>query len=111
VTSFSTLPLRIWTYLGLIISAISLSYAAYILVRTLVQGVDVPGYASLLVSILFLGGVQLIGLGVLGEYVGRLYQEAKQRPIYIVRATYERAARGESGSVRPAVDPAAATDR
>jgi glycosyltransferase involved in cell wall biosynthesis len=111
VTSFSTLPLRIWTYLGLIISAFSLSYAAFILVRTLVQGVDVPGYASLLVSILFLGGVQLIGMGVLGEYVGRMYQEAKHRPIYIVRATYERAQRGEPPSARPAVDSAAATDR
>jgi len=97
--------------LGLIISAFSLSYAAFILVRTLVQGVDVPGYASLLVSILFLGGVQLIGMGVLGEYVGRMYQEAKHRPIYIVRATYERAQRGEPPSARPAVDSAAATDR
>ena len=111
VTSFSTLPLRIWTYLGLVISAGSLSYAAYILVRTLVQGVDVPGYASLLVSILFLGGVQLIGMGVLGEYVGRLYQEAKQRPIYIVRATYERGQSGEPASVHAAVDRAAATGR
>jgi polyisoprenyl-phosphate glycosyltransferase len=89
VTSFGTFPLRVWTYLGLLISAASLSYACFVLVRTLIHGVDVPGYASLLVSILFLGGVQLIGLGVLGEYVGRIYQESKQRPIYIVRATYE----------------------
>ena len=89
MTSFSTVPLRIWTYLGLIISAASLSYAAFILLRTLIHGVDVPGYASLLVSVLFLGGVQLIGMGALGEYVGRIYQEAKQRPVYIVRATHE----------------------
>jgi len=111
VTSFSTLPLRVWTYLGLIISAVSLSYAAYILLRTMIQGIDVPGYASLLVSILFLGGVQLIGLGVLGEYVGRLYQEAKQRPIYIVRATYERDKGGASFPPPPALDSALTADR
>jgi len=109
VTSFSTFPLRIWTYLGLVISAVSLSYATYILVRTLIQGVDVPGYASLLVSILFLGGVQLIGLGVLGEYVGRIYQESKQRPIYIVRATYERDERQATTSPGPARDRVAPT--
>jgi glycosyltransferase involved in cell wall biosynthesis len=110
VTSFSTLPLRVWTYLGLFISLISLSYAAFILLRTLVNGIDLPGYASLLVSILFLGGVQLIGMGVLGEYVGRIYQEVKQRPIYIVRASYERGQPYTSAPIPPDLDSATPAD-
>ena len=85
ITSFSTAPLRIWTYLGIIISATSFVYGGYIVVRTMVFGVDVPGYASLLVAILFLGGIQLMSLGVIGEYVGRIYMESKGRPIYVVR--------------------------
>lgn len=85
ITSFSTAPLRIWTYLGLVISAIALVYGGYIVMRTLAFGIDVPGYASLLTAILFLGGVQLISLGVIGEYVGRIYMETKGRPIYVVR--------------------------
>ncbi len=85
ITSFSTAPLRIWTYLGLLISVTALTYGGFIVVRTLVYGVDVPGYASLLTAILFLGGVQLISLGVIGEYVGRIYMESKARPIYVVR--------------------------
>jgi glycosyltransferase involved in cell wall biosynthesis len=89
VTSFSTAPLRIWTYLGLAVAALAFFYAVFIVVRTAMYGIDVPGYASLLVVTLFLGGIQLIGLGVLGEYLGRVYSEAKQRPIYIVRDSYE----------------------
>jgi glycosyltransferase involved in cell wall biosynthesis len=85
ITSFSTTPLRIWMYLGVIISATSFVYGGFIVVRTLVFGVDVPGYASLLVAILFLGGIQLMSLGVIGEYVGRIYMETKGRPIYVVR--------------------------
>jgi glycosyltransferase involved in cell wall biosynthesis len=104
VTSFSTFPLHVWTYLGLAISFVSLSYAAFILLRTLINGIDLPGYASLLVSILFLGGVQLIGMGVLGEYVGRIYQEVKQRPIYIVRASYEREQPHTPAPAPPALD-------
>jgi glycosyltransferase involved in cell wall biosynthesis len=88
ITSFSTVPLRVWTYFGLTVSFLAFLYAAFIIVRTLVFGVDVPGYASLLAVMLFLGGVQLIGIGVLGEYIGRIYTEAKQRPIYVVRRTY-----------------------
>jgi polyisoprenyl-phosphate glycosyltransferase len=89
VTSFSTAPLRIWTYLGVAVASLAFIYAGFIVMRTVIHGVDVPGYASLLAATLFLGGIQLIGLGVLGEYLGRVYSESKQRPIYIVRESYE----------------------
>ena len=92
ITAFSTAPLRVWTYLGALVALVAFVYAGFIIGRTLWQGVDVPGYASLLVAVLFLGGIQLLGLGVLGEYIGRIYNETKQRPIYLVRETY-----GEDG--------------
>lgn len=85
ITSASTLPLRIWSYIGAAIALIALAYAGFITGRTLIFGSDVPGYTSLIVSILFLGGIQLISLGVLGEYVGRILIETKQRPIYVIR--------------------------
>lgn len=84
ITSFSTAPLKLWLYLGLFISLSAFFYGSFIIVRTLAYGIDVPGYASLLTTILFLGGVQLIGIGVLGEYLGRIYIETKRRPSYIV---------------------------
>jgi polyisoprenyl-phosphate glycosyltransferase len=87
-TSFSTAPLRIWTYVGIIGTLLTLGLALFIVVRTLIHGVDVPGYASLLVSVLFLGSLQLLSIGLLGEYIGRIYLEAKQRPNYIVRKIY-----------------------
>ncbi len=90
ITSFSTIPLRIWTYIGLFIAMMSLAYAAFIVARTLITGVDVPGYASLIVVILFLGSLQLISVGVLGEYIGRIYIESKRRPKYLVRKVYEK---------------------
>ncbi|MCY1443023.1 Prophage bactoprenol glucosyl transferase [compost metagenome] len=90
ITSFSTLPLRIWTYLGALIASASILYAAFIVLRTLLSGVDVPGYASLLTSVLLLSGIQLIGIGVVGEYVGRIYMESKQRPLYLIQARYGR---------------------
>ena len=89
ITSFSTVPLRIWTYLGLFIALLSFAYGAYIVGRVFLLGKDLPGYASLITVVLFLGGVQLIGLGVLGEYLGRIYSETKGRPIYIVRDRYD----------------------
>ncbi|GAB4357701.1 MAG: glycosyltransferase [Oricola sp.] len=88
ITSFSNLPLEIWGYVGSVISALAFLYGGFLTGRALFFGVDVPGYTSLMVSILFLGGVQLIGIGVLGQYLGRVYEEVKQRPVYIVRKDY-----------------------
>ncbi len=85
ITSASTVPLRIWSYLGALVALGALAYALVIIVRTLAFGIDVPGYASMMVAILFLGGLQLLSLGVLGEYVGRILTEAKRRPLYVVR--------------------------
>lgn len=85
ITSFSTMPLRVWMYIGLAVAGSTFLYGSFLILRTLIYGIDVPGYASLLVSILFLGGLQLMGMGIIGEYVGRIYQEAKGRPVYIVR--------------------------
>jgi glycosyltransferase involved in cell wall biosynthesis len=87
ITSGSTLPLRVWSYLGGAVAILSLLYAGYVAVRTIIFGGDVPGYPSLMVATLFLGGVQLLSLGVLGEYVGRILVETKHRPIYVVRET------------------------
>jgi polyisoprenyl-phosphate glycosyltransferase len=87
ITSASTVPLRVWSYVGVIIALLSFLYAVFVMLRTAVSGVDVPGYASLMTAILFFGGLQLMSLGILGEYVGRILTEAKQRPLYIVRDT------------------------
>lgn len=84
VTGFSTLPLRIWTFIGLAVALFAFVFGSSIIIRTLVYGVEVPGYASMMVVILFLGSVQLITLGVIGEYVSRLFVEGKQRPHYVV---------------------------
>jgi polyisoprenyl-phosphate glycosyltransferase len=89
ITSFSAAPLKVWTYVGGIGAFVTVAYAAFIVVRTLVRGVDVPGYASLLVAVLFVGSLQLIGIGVLGEYIGRIYMESKGRPTYLIRSRYE----------------------
>nr|WP_294848811.1 glycosyltransferase family 2 protein [uncultured Sphingomonas sp.] len=85
ITSASTVPLRVWSYLGGLVALGALAYAIFIIVRTLTSGVQVPGYASLMVAILFLGGLQLLSLGVLGEYVGRILTETKGRPLYVIR--------------------------
>jgi polyisoprenyl-phosphate glycosyltransferase len=85
ITSASTVPLRVWSYIGVVVALLSFVYAVFVMIRTLISGVDVPGYASLMTAILFFGGLQLISLGVLGEYVGRILTETKQRPIYVVR--------------------------
>ncbi|NEO97319.1 MAG: glycosyltransferase family 2 protein [Symploca sp. SIO2E9] len=88
ITSFSFLPLKVWSYIGLIISLISLLYASFLIIRTLMYGNPVPGYASLMVAVLFLGGIQLLTLGIIGEYLGRVYEEVKKRPLYFVREFY-----------------------
>jgi len=85
ITSASTVPLRVWSYLGGLIAVLSLVYAAYVVVRTVLYGADVAGYPSMMVAILFFGGLQLLSLGILGEYVGRILVETKHRPIYVVR--------------------------
>ncbi|MCL1941153.1 MAG: glycosyltransferase, partial [Synergistaceae bacterium] len=85
ITSFSTFPLTIWLYVGGMTAFCSFVYAAFIFMRTLIYGVELPGYASMICLILFFGGLQLIGIGVIGEYLGRTYIESKQRPVYIVK--------------------------
>lgn len=88
ITSFSVAPLKVWIYVGLVLSLLAFLYATFLILRTLLFGVDVPGYASLMVTVLFLGGVQLITLGIIGEYIGRVYEEVKRRPLYLVRNCY-----------------------
>lgn len=90
ITSFTSVPLKLWTYIGGAGALGSLLYTIFIVVRTMVHGVDIPGYASLLVAILFMGSLQLISVGVLGEYVGRVYAETKHRPIYFIRKKYKK---------------------
>jgi glycosyltransferase involved in cell wall biosynthesis len=87
ITSASTVPLRIWSYVGALVALFAIGFAGWLAVDTMIFGNPVPGYASLMVSVLFLGGIQLISLGVLGEYVGRILTETKQRPLYVVRDT------------------------
>lgn len=85
IISFSTFPLKISTYFGLLVTLFAFIRGAWIFFRVIFYGIDMPGYASLMVAILFLGGVQLISLGIIGEYIGRTYDESKKRPIYIIK--------------------------
>ena len=88
--SFSTLPLKAWTYVGALLAVTAVLYAGMILARTLVFGIDVPGYASLMVVLLTASAAQLLSLGIIGEYIARLTSGAKQRPIYLLEGHYTR---------------------
>ena len=83
------MPLQVLSGLGVAIAFLALLYGGWMVLRTLVFGIDLPGYASLMTAVLFLGGVQLIGLGMLGEYLGRVFEEVKARPLYLVRERWE----------------------
>ena len=85
LTAFSTLPLRMWSLVGLGVSLLSLLYIVYRFVRAAIHGIDVPGYESILAIMLFLGGLQLLSLGIIGGYVGRVFDEVKNRPLFVVR--------------------------
>lgn len=84
ITSFTTAPLRIATFMGILSALVAFIYIVYIVVRTIILGIDVPGYASIICFILMIGGIQLISLGVIGEYLGRIFIEVKNRPLYFV---------------------------
>lgn len=86
ITGYSTVPLRVATYFGLLFALLAMLYGLYLLIRTMIWGTDVPGYASTMVAVIFMGGIQLVVLGIIGEYLGRLYSEAKGRPLYIVES-------------------------
>ncbi|MEX6505317.1 glycosyltransferase family 2 protein [Jiella sp. M17.18] len=102
IVAFSSFPLRMWSGIGVLISSGSMLYAIYFLVRTLVHGNDVPGFPSLIVSITFLSGIQLLSLGVIGEYLSRIYEEVKARPLFLVSEELgdleEAAAAGDSAA-------------
>jgi polyisoprenyl-phosphate glycosyltransferase len=84
ITSFTVVPLKVATYIGLFVALLSVSYGTVVVVKTLVYGNPVAGYPSLMAVVLFLGGVQLVTLGIIGEYLGRVFNETKQRPLYLV---------------------------
>lgn len=101
ITSFSQVPLQLASYLGFTVSFLALLYAAWLIIQTLVYGNSVKGYPSMMVTLLFLGGIQLMALGVIGEYLGRIYEESKQRPVYLVRQAWGNG----PGAVCPPQDP------
>jgi glycosyltransferase involved in cell wall biosynthesis len=102
IFSFSTLPLRLWMYLGLLVGLFSGAYILFILTRVLLFGVDVPGYASIIVAILFFSGINMIGLGIIGEYLGRVLSEVKRRPLYLIDEAVGLGV-GEGVALHPAV--------
>jgi len=89
LTSFSNFPLKVWGGIGAVISILAFFYIVVRIIRTLVWGIDVPGYESTLVSVLFLGGMQLLTLGIIGDYLGRVFDEVKGRPLFIIRKVHE----------------------
>ncbi len=97
IVSFSTAPLRIWTYFGAAIALGAFAYALFILADALVYGIRVPGYASLIIVLLFSTAINLVSLGMIGEYIGRLFVETKQRPIYLLEGVYGQDTGGPAG--------------
>lgn len=85
ITSYTTAPLRISTVMGLIVSAVAFIYMIYVLLKTLLVGEPVHGFPTLIIVILFLGGIQLVSIGIIGEYLGRIFNETKHRPVYLIR--------------------------
>ncbi|MDX2157507.1 MAG: glycosyltransferase family 2 protein [Hyphomicrobiaceae bacterium] len=106
IASFTTVPLKVWSYVGVLVSGVALLYATVFLVKTMIWGVDVPGFPTLIISVLLLGGIQLISLGVIGEYLGRVYEEVKGRPLYIVA---DRIGLGAAVAGTEAAEPARGT--
>jgi glycosyltransferase involved in cell wall biosynthesis len=102
LTGFTTLPLRVWFYGGVLVSLGAFAYAFYLILRVFVSGIDVPGYASLMVALLFFSGVQLLSIGMVGEYIARLFNEAKQRPVYILQDVIEGGSEGTSNQTHKA---------
>jgi len=88
ITSFSDVPLRVWGFVGFLISLVSLCYAIYMVTSTLMFGTDFPGFPTIVVAIVFLGGIQLLSIGILGEYIARIFTEVKQRPKYLIEHKY-----------------------
>jgi glycosyltransferase involved in cell wall biosynthesis len=97
--SFSSWPLRVWSYIGASVAAISFLYMMIIILKVIFVGVDSPGYASLMCVILFLGGMQLLSIGIMGEYIGRMFLEVKQRPVFLVEGVYGQYSRSEVSAV------------
>lgn len=89
ITSLSSTPLRIWSYVGFFIAACAFIYGLFIIIKTLLFGIDTPGYASIITVILFFCGLNMLSIGVLGEYIARIFNETKQRPLYIIRHIHE----------------------
>jgi glycosyltransferase involved in cell wall biosynthesis len=108
ITSSTTMPLRVWTYCGAAVALLAFAYAIFMIARTLIFGIDVPGYASLMVLVLFFGGINLLSLGIIGEYLGRTYTEVKGRPLYIVKAAFGLGQDEPAAAGRDAVPEAAA---
>lgn len=88
ITTFSDVPLRVWGFIGFIVSLVSLCYAIYFVTDTMIYGTDLPGFPSIIVAVMFLGGIQLLSIGILGEYIARIFTEVKQRPKYIIETKY-----------------------
>lgn len=97
ITSFTLVPLKVWTFIGMLAAGFALLYGFVIVVKTLIFGIDVPGYPSLIVAVTFFSGVQLISLGVIGEYLGRVFSEVKNRPLYVVRQAHGCAVKVDKG--------------